>query len=92
MPITPLLKPKDLEGRITLSKKAKKARLLALYASQGGRCYLCGCQMSLLPGELYSAVLEHIQPGKMGGCKDDSDSNTKASCWKCNSRKGSVRL
>jgi hypothetical protein len=36
-------------------------------------------------------VPDHIQPGKMGGCKDHSESNLQPAHWWCNNEKGSKR-
>jgi len=36
-------------------------------------------------------VPDHIKPGKMGGCKDNSESNLQPAHWWCNNEKGSKR-
>jgi 5-methylcytosine-specific restriction endonuclease McrA len=80
-----LPKPKEIERREVKNTKQKRERLRCLIREQEGKCYLCGDPMLF-------AVLEHVTPGKMGGCKDDSDDNLKAACWKCNFKKGSKRI
>lgn len=36
-------------------------------------------------------VPDHIEPGKMGGCKDNSEENLQPAHWQCNRAKGSQR-
>jgi len=51
---------------------------------------LCGiCHLLIL--NWYELVPDHIEPGKMGGCKDHSESNLQPAHWWCNNEKGSVR-
>lgn len=88
-----LLKPYQIERRTPEPSRAEKKRILAeLCEEQDYRCYLCGGLVSWVGGELNSAVIEHVVPGKMGGCKDWSRSNLKAACVRCNNLKGSKRL
>lgn len=51
------------------------------------RCGICG-------GKIYlwdDLVPDHIEPGKMGGCKDHSESNLQPAHSWCNLEKGSKR-
>lgn len=37
-------------------------------------------------------TLDHIEPGKMGGCKNDDESNLQDAHYDCNMEKGSKRI
>lgn len=51
---------------------------------------LCGiCTKAICKWE--HLVPDHIAPGKMGGCKDNSESNLQPAHWWCNKEKGSKR-
>lgn len=51
------------------------------------RCGICGGRIYLWE----DLVPDHIQPGKMGGCKDHSESNLQPAHSRCNLQKGSRR-
>jgi 5-methylcytosine-specific restriction endonuclease McrA len=84
-------KPKEQEGRVELTQEEKRAQLLRKVKEQKYRCNYCGRRLTLELGYFSTAVREHIKPGKIGGCKDDSDSNICAACVVCNGEKGSQR-
>ena len=87
-----ILKPWQLEGRVTLTQQEKREQLDRKCREQGNRCFYCHCTMTREPDRFNTADREHVVPGKMGGCKDDSEDNVVAACRKCNSSKGSKRL
>lgn len=84
-------KPKDAEGKVTLSPAQRKVRLNALCCSQAGLCAICGRQMTREYGSLRTATLDHITPQPAGCAKDDRPENHQAACFECNSKKGSKR-
>ena len=91
--MTPMFpKPWQKEGRVTLTAKAKREQLDRKCEEQQGLCFYCGCRMTREPDFFNTAEREHKVPGKMGGCKDDSEENIVAACHRCNSLKGSRRL
>ena len=90
--IPDLRKPKDREGKITLSPSQRRAKRDTLYVSQGERCASCGCQMTLKPYHFNSAELDHIKPQPAGCAKRDNEDNLQVLCNQCNSKKGSKRL
>jgi 5-methylcytosine-specific restriction endonuclease McrA len=51
-------------------------------------CAICGDEII----SFYDLVPDHINPGKMGGCKDHSEKNLQPAHWWCNTIKGSKRL
>lgn len=73
------------------SAKEKKRIIDELCAEQNWRCYICGRLVSGGYGEWNQAVIEHVIPGKMGGCKSWNRENLKAACVLCNNKKGSRR-
>jgi 5-methylcytosine-specific restriction endonuclease McrA len=87
-----ILKPWQLEGRVTLTPKEKREQLDRKCGEQGNRCFYCHCTLTREPDHFNTADREHVVPGKMGGCKSDADSNIVAACRSCNSAKGSKRL
>lgn len=50
-------------------------------------CGICG----LVIRAFDDLVPDHIEPGKIGGCKDNSDKNLQPAHAKCNLLKGSKR-
>ena len=87
-----ILKPWQLEGRVTLTQQEKREQLDRKCRDQKMRCFYCHCPMTREPDRFNTADREHVVPGKMGGCKDDSEENVVVSCRKCNSEKGSKRI
>lgn len=85
-------KPRETENRVTLTPKGKREQLDRKCREQENRCFYCHCQMTREPEMFNTAEREHVVPGKMGGCKDDSDENIVAACHRCNFEKGSKRL
>lgn len=87
-----LLKPSQIEGKITLTLKERAAKRKQLYYAQGGIC-ACGCGRPMLldAGYFGSATLDHITPEPAGCPKRDNDDNLRAIRWECNSKKGSRR-
>ncbi len=53
---------------------------------QGGKCYLCGCQMTLNGNGKAKATREHVTPKSQGG------KLTKIACLWCNGIKGNMSL
>lgn len=54
---------------------------------QEGRCAICGRIIAFR-----NAVTDHVAPrGMNGGRRDDRQANLQATCWECNSEKGSRR-
>lgn len=68
--------------------KAEYARRRGVaWLKQGGRCAIC--QRYIL---LAYATSDHINPrGMGGGRRDDRQENIQATCFQCNSEKGSKR-
>lgn len=51
---------------------------------------VCGiCELPVLRFE--DLVPDHVEPGKMGGCKNHDESNLQPAHWWCNLEKGSKR-
>lgn len=86
-----LLKPNQIEGKVTLTPKQRARKRLKLYRDQGARCAACGKYMYWDSGWANSATLDHIKPQPAGCAKDDRDENLRVVCWGCNSEKGSRR-
>ena len=87
----PFAKPRDREGKLTLTPVARRQKRLELYCTQGKRCAECGCWMTLTPDCMNTATLDHKRPQPAGCAKDDRDENLQCLCWKCNTEKGSRR-
>lgn len=51
-------------------------------------CGICGERIT----DFNDLVPDHIEPGKMGGCRDHSDENLQPAHWLCNLQKGSKRM
>jgi len=88
----PLLKPYQLEGRITLSPRERAKKRVQFYYAQRGLCADCSKGMSLQPDRMDSCTLDHIVPQPAGCKKDDRDDNLRAVCFECNAKKGSKRI
>ena len=84
-------KPSELENRFTLTPKEKREQLDRKCREQKMRCFYCHCPLTREPDRFNTADREHVVPGKMGGCKDDSEENIVAACRSCNRKKGSKR-
>lgn len=65
-----------------------------LFAKQGGRCWISGCQMTMEPGKPNTATVEHIIPKsrRKEFPKVKKRDNLRAACHECNNRKGSRTL
>jgi hypothetical protein len=88
-----LRKPKDREGKITLSVRERNALLNALCERQDDFCAVCGKWMTRKPYHMNTATLGHDKPEPMGCAKrDNTDNLNKAICWQCNVNQGSKRL
>lgn len=87
-----LLKPHQLEGKVTLTPKQRAQKRWELFEKQCGIC-ACGCgrPMCWLQGEMETATLEHIIPEPAGCPKRDNDDNLCVTRYECNMRKGSRR-
>ena len=87
-----LLKPHQLEGKITLTQAQRAKKRAELYRKQSGQC-ADGCQKPMIEmqGYMDSATLEHIIPEPAGCKKRDNDDNLCVTRWECNMRKGSRR-
>lgn len=76
-----------VEGWPAISKRLRLKWWGEQTANEPLLCALCG-----KPIRSYSELVpDHIIPGKMGGCKDNSDSNLQPAHWICNAEKGSQR-
>lgn len=51
------------------------------------RCGICGFRIL----HFMDMVPDHIEPGKMGGCKNNSETNLQPAHSWCNTKKGSIR-
>src|SRR5215472_10871926 len=73
-------------------QKARLARLDEIrerWWKEGRRtCWLCKKPIEFRA----NYTLDHKEPGKMGGCKNDDESNLAPACWDCNEKKGSRRI
>ena len=88
-----LLKPHQLEQKITLTMEQRAEKRKQLFYKQGGLC-ACGCgrRMILDSGYFGSATLDHIAPEPAGCKKRDNDDNLRAVRYDCNAVKGSRRI
>jgi 5-methylcytosine-specific restriction endonuclease McrA len=84
--------PKPGARKVTLSMEERGRKRTELFHRQHGRCAACGRWMSLEPGRMDSATLDHVAPEPMGCAKNDGDDNLRVVCWKCNYEKGSKRV
>lgn len=90
--LLPFAKPKDIEGKVTLSPAQRRALKDKLYAQQNGFCCTCGRPMVKLAGYPNTATLGHRNPEPMGAAKRDNDDNILGcQCWSCNTQRGSKR-
>lgn len=86
-----LLKPNQIEGKVTLSPKQRAAKRLKLYREQGMLCAECGQFMVWQQGFFNTATLDHVKPEPAGCAKNDADDNLRVICWIENVEKGSRR-
>ena len=85
-------KPKDLEGKVTLTAKQRSELLDAFCEKQQTKCCRCRCEMIREAGHMNTATLGHRRPEPMGARKRDNPDNIEgALCWKCNYEQGSKR-
>lgn len=87
-------KPKDVEGKETLTSAERRKKKIELFREQSGLCANPKCfrAMTLEPGYFYSAELDHIEPEPAGCAKRDNDDNLQLLCHECNREKGSKRI
>jgi hypothetical protein len=85
-------KPKDQEGKVTLSKRKCREQLERKIREQRNLCHYCVRPMNRIPGNLRCATRDHVTPQPAGCAKDDRDENIVAACFECNMNKGSQRL
>ena len=91
--IPDLRKPKDREGKITLTSRQRRVLLDEHCEKQNMRCAACGQAMTRKPYHMNTATLGHQTPQPMGCKKDDRPENIiGAICWKDNYEQGSKRL
>lgn len=85
---------KNLFPHIPTQRERQTARLKMLdeirnrWWKEGKRtCALCHKEIR----NRADYTLDHIIPGKAGGCKDDAEANLQPAHWDCNVAKGSTR-
>lgn len=90
--LLPYPKPRDKEGRVTLSAKERRALLDEFCAKQNMRCVTCNCRMTREPDQMNTASLGHKDP-QPAGCRkrDNPDNIIGAQCIRCNFIRGSRR-
>lgn len=88
--IQPLLKPNQIEGKITLTPKQRAVKRRELFLAQRGIC-ACGCGQRMIweLGYFASATLDHKKVEPMGCKKRDNDDNLRCLRYDCNAAKGS---
>lgn len=84
-------KPREIEQKIELTPKQRRAKKFELCRKQKWRCANCNCIVIMDWGYWNSCELDHIVPEPAGCKKNDADSNLQVLCRKCNSEKGSKR-
>ena len=65
----------------------RNRRLVKMFKTQKGRCYICDCVMTLRRDRPNTATREHVIPQSAGG--KNNHKNLKAACHDCNQRKRS---
>jgi 5-methylcytosine-specific restriction endonuclease McrA len=78
--------PKPFSGE-KMNKYQRTKQRKRLWEKREHVCYLCGFGIM----DFDDMELDHRKPGKMGGCKDDTDENQELTHRKCNREKGSRR-
>lgn len=75
--------------RYRLSKSAMGKVLLKKVSEQDGKCADCGNEFE----DMREVTPDHIKPRGLGGARrDDRESNIRALCGPCNTKKGSKRI
>lgn len=68
----------------------RKQQMVDLFNEQGGRCYYCGCEMTLRLGKKNTATRDHVIPKSKGGPTELW--NLVAACQQDNAAKGDMPL